>query len=272
MRRTVLALVIVSLGGCSRPNPAMQFDKLTEDFLYGSLALSPVSATAAGYHLHNGVPLDELVDDYSAGGLDQQRTFYKDFQLRIAALDGSTLDKEQRADLDIIKNNIDSALLELDSIQSYKHNPTAYVELAGNALYTPYMLNYAPAEKRFGQIIKRLERIPALFDQAKANLVDAPEVWNRVAREENDGNIGLIDKTLRDAAPESHKAAYGVAAEKALAAVRDFNAFLKDKLSAKTSDWRLGKEKYARKFALVLASGRTPEDLLAAAEADLENV
>ena len=272
MRRTVLALVILLAGGCSRPNPAQQFDKLTEDFLYGSLALSPVSATAAGYHLHNGVPLDELVDDYSAGGLDQQRTFYKDFQSRIAALNGSTLDKEQRADLDIIKNNIDSALLELDTIQSYKHNPTVYVELAGNALYTPYMLNYAPIEKRFGQITKRLERIPALFDQAKANLMDAPEVWNRVAREENDGNIGLIDKTLRDAAPESQKAAYGLAAEKALAAVRDFNAFLKDKLSAKTSDWRLGKEKYARKFALVLASGRTPEDLLAAAESDLKTV
>ena len=175
-------------------------------------------------------------------------------------------------DLDMMKNNVESALLELKTLQSYRHNPTVYVELAGNALYTPYMLNYAPVEKRFGHIIKRLERIPALFDQAKANLVDAPEVWNRVAREENDGNIGLIDKTLRDAAPESKKAAYGQAAEKALAAVRDFNAFLKDKLSAKTSDWRLGKEKYARKFALVLASGRTPEDLLAAAEADLKTV
>jgi len=267
----ILLFALVS-GGCSRPNPAQQLDKLTEDFLYGSLALSPVSATATGYHVHNGVPMDELVDDYSAGGLDQQRTFYKDFQLRIAALDVTTLDKEQRADLDIIKIQIDQALLELDSIQSYKHNPTVYVELAGNALYTPYMLNYAPIEKRFEQITKRLERIPALFDQAKANLVDAPEVWNRVAREENDGNIGLIDKTLREAAPESQKAAYGVAAEKALAAVRDFNAFLKDKLSAKTSDWRLGKEKYTRKFALVLASGRTPDDLLAAAEADLNTV
>jgi uncharacterized protein (DUF885 family) len=134
------------------------------------------------------------------------------------------------------------------------------------------MLNYAPVEKRFGHIIKRLERIPALFDQAKANLADAPEVWNRVAVEENDGNVELIDKTLRSAAPESLKAAYGVAAEKALASVRDFNVFLKDKLSARTSDWRLGKEKYARKFALVLASGRTPEDLLAAAETDLKTI
>jgi uncharacterized protein (DUF885 family) len=273
MKRLSIFVFALLLGSCSsRPNPAMDFEKLTQDFIYGSLALSPVSATATGYHLHNGVPLDELLDDYSAGGLDQQRAFYQDFQMRIAALDATKLDKEQRVDLDIIKNNIDLGLLELDTIQSYKHNPTIYVELAGNALFTPYMLNYAPIEKRFDQIIKRLERLPALFDQAKASLLDAPEVWNRVAREENDGNIGLIDKTLRDAAPESRKAAYGQAADKALGAVRDFNAFLKDKLSAHTSDWRLGKEKYARKFALVLASGRTPEDLLTAAESDLKTV
>jgi uncharacterized protein (DUF885 family) len=276
MQRPVLGSIVVAVSifasGCSRSNPAMDFDKLTEDFLYGSLALSPVGATGVGYHLHKGVPLDELVDDYSAGGLDQQRNFYKDFQLRVASLDPSKLDNEQHVDLDIMKTNAESALLELDTIQSYKHNPTVYVELVGNALYTPYMLNYAPAEKRFGHIIKRLERVPALFDQAKANLVDAPEVWNRVAREENDGNVDLIDKTLRGAAPESLKGAYGVAAEKALVSVRDFNAFLKDKLSAKTSDWRLGKEKYARKFDLVLNAGRTPEDLLAAAEADLKTV
>ncbi|HSP68350.1 MAG TPA: DUF885 domain-containing protein [Bryobacteraceae bacterium] len=276
MRSTLPCSAVALLGllnGCaSRTNPAADFEKLTQDFIYGALALSPVSATGNGYHVHNGVPLDELVDDYSAGGLDQQRNFYKDFQMRIAALDASKLDREQRVDLDILRNNIELGLLELDTIQSYKHNPTIYVELAGNALFTPYMLNYAPLEKRFDHITRRLERLPALFDQAKAALVDAPEVWNRVAQEENDGNIGLIDKTLRDAAPESKKAAYGQAAGKALAAVRDFNSFLKGNLSARTSDWRLGKERYARKFALVLASGRAPEDLLAAAEADLKAV
>ena len=272
MIRFFALIVVILLAGCSRQSPAVQFDKLTEDYLYGSLALSPVSATATGYHLHNGVPLDELIDDYSAGGLDQQRTFYKDFQLRVASLDVSKLDKEQHVDLDMMKSNAELALLELDTIQSYKHNPTVYVELVGNALYTPYMLNYAPIEKRFGQIIKRLERVPALFDQAKANLMDAPEVWNRVAQEENDGNIELIDKTLRAAAPESEKSTYAMAAAQALNAAKDFSGFLKNNLSAKTSDWRLGKEKYAKKFALVLASGRTPEDLLAAAETDLKTV
>ncbi len=266
-----LALVLAGCSGTQTSAPP-DSERLTQDFIYGTLALSPVNATSAGYHKDNGTALDELLDDYSAQGIDKQRQFCKEIQGRAAAMDTAKLDKEQKADLDIVKSNTGLCLLELDTVQNFKHNPTVYVELVGTALFTPYMLNYAPAEQRFDHITRRLEKVPALFEQAKANLVDAPEVWNRVAREENEGNIALIDKTLRDAAPESKKAAYGAAATNAIAAVRDFNAFLKDKLSAKTSDWRLGKEKYDRKFALVLNAGRTPEELLAAAEGDLKTI
>src|SRR5262249_19274320 len=41
-------------------------------------------------------------------------------------------------------------------------------------------------------------------------------------------------------------------------------------LSKKTSDWRLGKENYAKKFQYVLATGKTPEQLLSEAEAELQ--
>ena len=127
-------------------------------------------------------------------------------------MDPASLDREQKADLEIMKDALGLALLELNTIQSYKHNPTIYVELAGNALFNPYMLNYAPKEKRFQQITRRLEKMPALFEQAKSELVDAPEIWNRVAQEENDGNIELIDKTLRAEVPEAQKAGYNRAA------------------------------------------------------------
>jgi len=274
MRHLVPFAVFTCLTACTQaPSPVPRdSEKLTQDFIYGTLALSPVSATQAGYHQYNGTVLDDLLDDYSAAGLEQQRGFCKGIQDRANAMDAANLDKEQKADLDIIKSNAGLCLLELNTIQSFKHNPTVYVELVGSALFPPYMLNYAPIEQRFDHITHRLEKLPALYQQAKANLTDAPEVWNRVAREENDGNIALIDKTLRDAAPAAQKAAYAAAAAKALAAVRDFNVFLKDKLSSKASDWRLGKEKYDQKFALVLAAGRTPEQLLAAAEDDLKTV
>ena len=87
--------------------------------------------------------------------------------MRIAAVDPASLDKEQKADLEIMKDSVGLALLDLNTIQSFKHNPTVYVELAGNALFNPYMLNYAPKEKRFQQIVKRLQKMPALFEQAK---------------------------------------------------------------------------------------------------------
>ncbi|HEY7333901.1 MAG TPA: DUF885 domain-containing protein [Bryobacteraceae bacterium] len=255
---------------CSQDPPAPNFEKMSHDLIYGSLALSPVAATQAGLHDYNGVPLDELIDDYSAQGLDESRKFYEGFQARFAALDRNKLDKEQKADLQIVDDNIGLALLELDTIQSYKHNPTIYVELAGNAVFAPYMLKYGPKEKRFQDITRRLEKMPALFEQAKANLTDAPEVWNRVAREENQGNIDLIDKTLRKEVPDAQKSDYNKAADRAVTSLKEFNAYLQNTLSKKTSDWRLGKEKYAKKFQLVIDAGKTPEELLAGAEADLQ--
>ena len=267
----VLALALTSCGDRKTPPAGTPpFDQLVDDFVYGSLALSPAGATGTGYHQHNGKSLDEAMDDWSPAGIKAVHDFYTDFAARLAAVDQSALDKEQRADVAIIHNNIELALLDLNEIQSYRHAPQSYAELVGNALYTPYILNYAAKEVRFGHIIKRLEKVPALMEQAKANLVDSPEVWNRVAREENSGNIDLIDQTLRKETPDALKADFTKAAAPALAALRDYNTWLEKTLSAKKSDWRLGKEKYAKKFEYTLAVGKTPEQLLAAAEADLK--
>ena len=65
---------------------------------------------------------------------------------------------------------------------------------------------------------------------------------------------------------------YDQAAAAAIAALNGFNHWLEDHLAEKTSDWRLGKERYAKKFRYMLATGKTPEALLAEAEADLVKV
>jgi uncharacterized protein (DUF885 family) len=260
--------------GCKTAAPPAKpdFSKLTDDFVYGSLALSPVGATSAGYHEHNGVHLDEQIDDFGPAGIDQQHKFYSDFHNRLAAIQQDSLSAEDHADYQVIDNQINLALLELDKIQDYRHNPAVYVELVGNALFTPFVLEYAPIEMRYRQIIQRLQKIPALMQQAEANLADAPEIWNRVAREENEGNLDLIDKTLRAKTPDALKTDYDHAAGPALDALRGFTKFLTDDLSKKTSDWRLGKEKYDQKFAYTLVSGKKPEQVLAEAEAALKDV
>jgi uncharacterized protein (DUF885 family) len=275
-RRAILCVFCVTLlicmTDCKMPGEQQDFSKLTEEFVYRSLALSPVSATVAGYHEHQGVRLDEKLDDFSLGGIQDQRRFFSGFRDRLALVKPESLAPEESADYQIIQNQVELALLDLTRIQSFRHNPTVYVELVGNALFNPFVLEYAPLETRYRHIIQRLFKVPELMQQARGNLRDSPEVWNRVAQEENDGNIDLIDKTLRERVPAALKPDFDRAATPALAALRDFTKYLKEDLSRRTSDWRLGKDKYDPKFRYYLATGKTPEQVLSEAEAALKSV
>ncbi|HSZ08636.1 MAG TPA: DUF885 domain-containing protein [Steroidobacteraceae bacterium] len=259
--------------GClqaARASPAdLQFNQLVDDFVFGTLGLAPTTATGMGYHRHHGVVLDDQLEDFSPAGIKASLNLLRDIEMRIGMLDAKSFNQEQRADIDIMNGATAAARLDLQDIQSYRHNPTMYVELIGNALYTPYVLHYAAAEERFKHIISRLKLIPQLIRQARENLQDSPELWNRVAREENGGNVELIEGALRADCPAALLADYTRAAAPALDALRGFNIWLDGTLSKKTADWRLGKKRYAQKFSFVLATGKTPEALLTEAEADL---
>jgi uncharacterized protein (DUF885 family) len=248
------------------------FEQLVDDFVFGTLALSPTTATSFGYHVHHGASLDDMLDDFSPAGLAASRDLLHEMDARIAKLDVASLNAEQRADIDIMHNALGASRLDLDEIQSYQHNPTTYVELLGNGLYSPYVLQYAPIGERYRHIINRLNKVPELIRQAEANLQDSPEIWNQVAREENAGNVSLIDTTLRAECPSDVRMRYDQSAAAAIASLNGFNRWLEDHLAEKTSDWRLGKALYAKKFRYVLATGKTPETLLAEAEADLVKV
>src|SRR5258707_1956791 len=247
----------------------LQFSQVVDDFVFGTLALSPVMASTVGYHRHHGEMLEDKLDDFSAAGIKSAINLQRDIEERIAKLDPKAFSAEQAAHIGIIQDAIRATRLDIEDVQSYRHNPTIYVELIGNALYTPYVLRYAPAEQRFEHIIQRLIAIPRLVRQAEQNLVDSPEVWNKVAREENAGNIDLIDGVLRAACPQALGKDYLQAAGPALIALRAFSEFLEGTLSKKTSDWRLGRVRYAKKFSYVLATGKTSDALLKEAEADL---
>ncbi len=245
---------------------------MASEFVYETLAFSPVSATQAGYHTHNGRPLDEMLDDMSEQAMNARRQFYDRFRSRLQSFDRGRASAAEQADVDLMAAQTEMALLELNNIQEYRHNPALYVELAGNALYGPYTLDYAPKPVRFQHIMARLLKIPGLMSQARVNLQSAPDVWIRVAVQENDGNIALIDETLRRECPAEMKDAYDAASKTAIDGLKAFSAYLKDDLSRRPSDWRLGPSKYAQKFRYALDTNRTPADVLAEAESQLKTV
>jgi uncharacterized protein (DUF885 family) len=264
------ASLVCSLLAATPARGAQEFDTLIGEFVTSSLALSPVAATAQGYHRHNGASLDEELDDFSPQAINRALRFYRDWEQRVGRLDVATLDAEQQADLQIVKNAVGLALLDLETIQTYRHNPAFYIELIGNALLAPFKLEYAPKAERFEHIIKRLQKIPRLLDQARTNLSDAAPVSIQVARDESARNFRLIDQILRMQAPATQSAAYAAAAADALDALREFERFTERSLSQHPRSWQLGPQLYREKCAYELALGHSPERLLDSAEADLK--
>lgn len=271
MRRPLLAIAAITLASCSAPAPK-DFNALTRDFVESTLALSPVAATSVGYHKHGDVALDEMLDDYSTAGIAKQEQHWKGWKKTLAAVDGAGLDAESRADLELMKSQTELAILELDRIRNWQRNPTVYVELIGNALFTPYSVEYAPAPDRYRHIIARLKAIPAFCEAAKGNLKSAPAVWKRVAKEENDGNIALINGPLMAGVPAELKAEYEAAAKTAVGALEGLNAGIAGLKDEGEESWRLGAELYKAKFELAMGGTRTPEQALAEAEADLKAI
>ncbi len=273
MLKSALLLPLALLAAGCGPGASERFAKLSEDFVYGSLALSPVSATGVGLHVYNGMKLDDMLDDMSPSGIEKQRSFYRDFQKRLQAIGPGRLNPEELADRKIIEDQIALSLLDLDDVQSYKHNPTTYVEAFGNAMFNPFVLEYAPLPQRLSSIIARLRDTPRYLERAEANLVSAPEIWTKVAIEENEGNLRLVGTTIRKAVPNAMIGEYDAALRPAFDALVKFHKFLIENLAEHPgAGWRLGKALYERKYGLVLGAGIEPQSLLRQAESDMTQI
>jgi len=262
---------------------AQNFAELSDRFMKDSLALSPTSASQAGYHKHvdpktgKTIELDALLDDLSLESMAAQRAFYEQWRERFRKeTPVSSLDPQDAADWQLIDDQIGLNLLEFDKIQNYRHNPTVPVELIGNALFLPLTQDYASHDIRVGHVLSRVSAIPLLLTQVKQYLSDADPIFISTAVQENDGNIDLIENTIAAEIPAGSplKAQYDKVAPTAIAALKDFSLWLQNDLAKRPAHrtWRLGKELYDQKFKLVMETDVTPEQVLADAEAGLQSV
>jgi len=292
MKRVLCILLFLSLATIFTTAQTMKqtsiqanatFAQMTERFVKDSLALSPVNASQAGYHQHKDlktgktIDLDAQLDDVSPQGIAAQEKFYREWRQRFQTETPVTkLTAQDAADYRLIEDQIALSLLELEHIQSYKHNPTGYVELIGNAMFLPLTQEYASKEVRVGDVISRIGQIPRFIEQAKLDLTDSDPIFISTAVDENEGNINLVDSIAADIPIGSAlKVQYDKVAPVAKKSLTDFSDWMKNDLAKRPTNgrsWRLGKEWYDSKFRYVMETSITPEQLLADAEAQLKVV
>ena len=209
---TIVASLLISSAVMAQTTNSSEsnakFAKLSEEFIHETLALSPASASQAGYHQHvdsktgKTIALDALLDDVSPAGVEEQRRVYTRWRERFRAETPlKSLGVEDASDWQLIDDQIGLNLLELDRIQNYKHNPTGYVELLGSALFQPLTNDYAAKEVRLAHVLSRIAAIPRFLDQVRGELLDADPIFIKVAVGENDGTIDLVQNTVAAAIP-----------------------------------------------------------------------
>ena len=91
---------------------------------------------------------------------------------------------------------------------------------------------------------------------------------------QNRGSIDFYEKEIFELAGETpQKDALKKAAGEVVACLKDYQEFLEKEVRPRADgQWRLGKEKFAKKLELELDAGLTAEQVLAAAEADFIRV
>jgi uncharacterized protein (DUF885 family) len=262
---SVLSLTILAASATSQDDA---FQKSARDYIEQYLRANPEQATELGDHRFDG----ELTD-YSAEARAKDLATQKEFREKLNAIDGSQLTRENNIDLRILKENIDYEIFRAEELKEAEWNPLVYMQSLANSLYLLVARDFAPAEKRIPSLRQRMEKIPAVIAQAKANLQHPPRIHTETAIEQTQGAINLVRTELApllDQAPQM-KEDLAPLQDKTAAALDDYKNWLQnDLLPRSDGNFRLGAEKYRKKLRFALASNLPMEEILKRAKADLE--
>jgi uncharacterized protein (DUF885 family) len=243
------------------------FQKIADDYIEQYLKANPEEATELGDHRFDG-----RLTDYSAEARAKKLVEEKDFREKLAAIDDSKLTGANKVDIRILKENIDYQIFRAEELKDPDWNPLVYMQSLANSLYLLVARDFAPAEQRIPNLRHRLEAIPRVIAQAKANLQHPPRVHTETAIEQTQGAINLVRQevgVLLDQAPQMKKDVAPVQ-EKTVAALEDYKKWLQnDLLPRSDGNFRLGAEKYRKKLHFALASDLSMEEIMKRAQADL---
>jgi uncharacterized protein (DUF885 family) len=245
-----------------------EFQKIAHDYIERELEANPEEATELGDHRFDG-----RLTDYSSEGRAKELATQKEFRDKLNAIDGSQVTGANSVDFRILKENIDYKIFQAEELKEPDWNPLVYNQSLANSLYLLVARDFAPPEKRIPNLRQRMEGIPRVIAQAKANLQHPPRVHTETAIEQTQGAINLVREglvPLLDRAPQMKKELVPLQ-EKTAAALEDYKKWLeKDLLPRSDGDFRLGADKFRKKLRFALASDLSMEEIMKRARSDLQ--
>lgn len=292
MRPHLLALALVAaLAGCqpadapttaSTPAASQQAGDAAVDAAFADLSkraldtwmqLSPVSATQIGDHRY-----DSELDDLSAAGQQNTVAAYKALLGELDKIEVAKLGRENQVDAAILRNQLQSEIWNAEVLQSGKWDPQLYNGIAGSAIYGLMAREFAPLPERLKAATARMEKLPAIFAQARENLDPArvPKIHAETVAKQNKGILSIVDTFITPhigELPQADQQRLQAAIDGLKKAVDEQQTWLDKTLVPNAKgDFRIGAEKYDQKLKFALSSSLSRQEIGERARAELKRV
>ncbi|MDC7801275.1 DUF885 domain-containing protein [Stenotrophomonas geniculata] len=292
MRPHLLALALVAaLAGCqpadaptnaSTPAASQQAGDAAVDAAFADLSkraldtwmqLSPVSATQIGDHRY-----DSELDDLSAAGQQKTVAAYKALLGELDKIEVTKLGRENQVDAAILRNQLQSEIWNAEVLQSGKWDPQLYNGIAGSAIYGLMAREFAPLPERLKSATARMEKLPAIFAQARENLDPArvPKIHAETVAKQNKGILSIVDTFITPhigELPQADQQRLQAAIDGLKKAVDEQQTWLDKTLVPNAKgDFRIGAEKYDQKLKFALSSSLSRQEIGERARAELKRV
>ena len=198
---------------------------------------------------------------------------------QVRDIDPSTLSAAVRADRAMLETEFLAEKWALEELRGWQWNPSVYNVAEPFALLRD--LTFAPLDERLRLFSKRLERVPAYYAAAKANIANPTREHTQLAIDQNRGALAVFGPDLEHTLEMSglsaaERSTFNQRLAAARAAIEDYARWLEaldERLATGAPrSFRLGKELYAPKFAFEIQSGDTAEALYSRALAEKDTL
>jgi len=250
------------LAGCSLVSTAQDsLDQLSADYWKWRAKYQPFST--------DDIPRLErpggLQRSWSANAVAQQRKDLAAFDVRWKALQAGQRAVAQKVDYQLIGSALARVHWELDLNRRWQRDPTFYVEQT----VTPVLETLLPPPplnaERAHELVLRLQNIPPILEEAKANLQQPAAPFARLAIDslgDIRNSLAIVQREVGPLLPPDVQLQFGPAIERATVALEGYREWLRQRLPQMAEQTAIGREAYSFFFKDVALYPFTPEQLL----------
>ncbi len=271
LRYVSLALLAWPLLGTARAaEEDARLAAFFKDYLEHEFRRQPMLATRLGDHRFDD-RLDDLSPKARAAWTEQTRRALADLPRQV---DYAKLSRPAQIDFEILKHHLTYLLWLHENTHPFEEDPRVYSEYISDSVYLLLAQSTVPRAVAVKNSAARMAFIPRVVAAARASLKNPPRVFVETAIRQNRGAIGFYERGLFEfAGQEGRLGELGEAAKPVVACLRQYQQFLEtDLLPRAHGDWRIGRQKFARKLELELDASLSADEVLREAEREADRV